>query len=284
MKLHDCLTEPIKSNKWGGELQNPTGALYYRDNGADVLAVAHLDAVMVSKPTKEGPYVFCPQLDDRLGVWVLLYMLPKIGVNVDVLLTDCEEVGQSTAQHFPKVKDYNWMVEFDRKGTDFVMYDYEHHEYIDALERYGIYAGWGSFSDICYLEHLGVVGFNIGTGYYQEHSKHCWANLNDTRRQARIFAEFWNDYKDIPMPIVEKPAKYVDTYNDWWLDDKGTAQEEKKLSEYTRDEWWEIDRMAEYYGYGSAEEFIKDGGLSYHTKEWASLPETEEPGPYQEID
>src|SRR5687767_14937641 len=97
------------------------GPLTYIDRGGSVLAVAHLDWVMRRKPmlSKQG-IIQCPQLDDRLGVWVILDVLPAIGVQVDVLLTDSEEVGASTAGYFIPKKDYNWVFSFDRAGMDVV--------------------------------------------------------------------------------------------------------------------------------------------------------------------
>ncbi len=48
-----------------------------------------------------------------------------MGINVDVLLTTGEEMGQSSAAYFdPGEKKYNWMFQFDRGGTDVVTYDY----------------------------------------------------------------------------------------------------------------------------------------------------------------
>ena len=209
--LLECLTLPTNSPKWGERLDNPDGELFFRDNGASVLAVGHLDYVMWRKPLKRHKIVWCPQLDDRLGVWVLLNLLPNMGVNVDVLLTDLEESGRTTAQHFKPAKEYNWIVEFDRRGTDVVMYQYECDEYEAILGGYGFKCGWGSFSDICELGHLDVAGFNFGTGYYHEHTTKCSANIQETKEQASKFQQFYNDYKDTKLlaPEIEDMWQYV---------------------------------------------------------------------------
>jgi len=242
MNLLDCLTLPIESNRWGERINNPGGALYFRDNDADVLAIAHLDHVEWTQPRKYGPIVKAPQLDDRLGVWVLLNVLPRLGVKVDVLLTDNEEVGDSTGQYFEG--NYNWMFEFDRRGTDVVMYHYEEPYYLDLLEFAGFEPGWGSFSDISLMDHLGVVGFNFGTGYCNEHTCKCYADLRVTMAQAKRFAAFWQTHKREYMPIIESASAFETT------------------DEYLfGNSYWEIEEKSRYYGYTNSDEFIQDGGL-----------------------
>lgn len=183
-------------------IETPDGPLIYQDNGSNVLAVSHLDAVMFDKPRirktkRRGLVVECPQLDDRLGAWVILDLLPQLGVKCDILLTDGEECGRTTAAHFKPRKDYNWGFEFDRRGTDCVLYQYESSEdWRTDLERSGFYIGQGSFSDISKLDHLGVCFCNIGTGYHMEHSRQCYAELRDTLEQARTLAAFYRKHKD----------------------------------------------------------------------------------------
>ncbi|MCP6726064.1 hypothetical protein NL526_28810, partial [Klebsiella pneumoniae] len=66
--------------------------------------------------------------DDRLGLYYIMEILPSLGINVDVLLTTDEEIGQSSASEFKKAegKQYNWMFMFDRHGYgNVVMYQYE---------------------------------------------------------------------------------------------------------------------------------------------------------------
>jgi hypothetical protein len=184
--MQRCLTAPIESN-WGDRYDTPDGPLFYRDNGAKVLGVAHLDSVMFRKPRFQGDFVQCPQLDDRLGVWILLDALPKMNIPMDVLLTTGEESCRSTAQFFMPDKTYNWVVEFDRAGSDVVFYQYE--DFAPYWHDWDI--GIGSYSDICVMEHLGVLCANVGIGYHQQHTKKCWADLRETNRQIRQFARFY---------------------------------------------------------------------------------------------
>lgn len=202
-RLRPRTTTPFRH--LGDVTETVHGPMIFQDNGADILAVGHLDYVAYQKPRIEGDIVRCTQLDDRLGVWVLLDVLPRLGLKFDVLLTDSEELGQSTAQFFDPPKEYRWLFEFDRAGSDSVMYDYETPEYAELLESYGWKVGCGSFSDISYLEHLGVAGFNLGTGYHSAHTQQCYANLVETAESLNRFCRMYDDQKDVRMPHVPRP-------------------------------------------------------------------------------
>lgn len=168
---------------------------YYADNGADVLAVAHLDSVQEDGActvanTAAGLLACSGTLDDRLGAYVILELLPRLGIECDVLLTTDEEIGQSTAAAFECDKRYNWLFQFDRGGTDVVMYDYETPALCKLVEAAGARVGLGSFSDICMLEHLECAGFNWGVGYRDYHGPRAHAWLEDTFRMVARFAKF----------------------------------------------------------------------------------------------
>ncbi len=135
-------------------------------------------------------------------------MLPKLGITCDWLLTTDEEIGQSTAEDFETEKAYNWTFQFDRAGTDVVMYDYETPDLVELVEKAGARVGQGSFSDICYLEHLGCAGFNWGVGYEDYHSPRSHAWLEDTFRMVARFAKFYNANKDEWMPYEPKPYSW----------------------------------------------------------------------------
>jgi hypothetical protein len=170
---------------------------YYRDNGSPILAVAHLDHVQADGTcrvvdTLSGPLALSGALDDRLGAYVILELLPRLGITVDWLLTTNEEMGASTARDFfVEHKSYNWMIEFDRGGTDVVMYQYESDEMRDLLRDVGARLGMGSYSDIADLGHLGCVGFNWGVGYEDYHSKRSHAWLEDTFSMVSKFLRFY---------------------------------------------------------------------------------------------
>lgn len=206
-------SDPIEDfSGLGHTIKTRSGPLTHIDRGGDVLCVAHLDWVRFHKPSfsRRGNTIYCGQLDDRLGAWVALDLLPALGVTTDILLTDSEEVGDSTAQFFDPPKEYNWIAQFDRAGTDLVMYEYDCKSNRELLKQYGYKIGIGSFTDICWLNHLGVSGFNIGVGYYKQHTDKCHAILHETVTNARRFAEFWRDHKDtrIEAPPAAKESRH----------------------------------------------------------------------------
>jgi hypothetical protein len=192
---------------------------YYRDSGSPILAVAHLDHVQADGTcrvidTPDGPLALSGALDDRLGAYVILELLPKLGISVDVLLTTNEEMGASTASDFhPDHKQYNWMIEFDRGGTDVVMYQYETPETCELVRSAGARVGVGSYSDIADLEHLGCAGFNWGVGYYDYHSRRSHAWLEDTFSMVAKFVKFYSANAGDHLPYDKRPPD--DDGHDW---------------------------------------------------------------------
>jgi hypothetical protein len=189
------------------EQRKPQDFYLFRDNGAHVLAVAHLDTV--AKPdtraanfvtTQAGRIVYSRALDDRLGAYIILRLLPELGITYDWLLTTGEEYGMSTAEFFTTEKDYDWVIEFDRGGTDVVMYQYEDYETRLAVKSAGATVGNGIFSDIGALEHLNVKCFNWGTGYRDYHSARSHAYLSDTFMMVAQYMRFHALYAGIAMP------------------------------------------------------------------------------------
>lgn len=225
MSVSDYVQEFISL---GADIKHtPDGPVMHLDRGSPVIGVAHMDHVKFwEKPVivKEKKQIWCPQLDDRLGVWVLLDLLPSFGVHTDILLTDSEECGRSTAKDFKTDKQFNWMYQFDRRGTDTVLYDYDSDENRARLEAHELTTSWGSFSDICSLEHLGCSGWNVGTGYYSEHSDKCHANLRETYFQALKFANFFAAHKDTHIPIPAQPKRRWGGYTYTGWDDAYTSR------------------------------------------------------------
>ncbi|OVE73922.1 hypothetical protein BVX94_02285 [bacterium B17] len=182
----------------GGEIYGDKGDQFaFKDNSSQILAVAHLDTVqkgnhMAVAKLKGETLVFNPKLDDRLGVYTILEVLPKLGVSTDVLLTENEERGRSTAAYFQTDKKYNWIVEFDRRGDDVVTYVYNWERVVGKFFE----TGMGSFSDISELEHLGCKAMNVGIGYHDEHSKRAYFVIEDYVTQIERFVGFYGKYRD----------------------------------------------------------------------------------------
>lgn len=166
----------------------------YLDNGKKVLGVAHADTVFSDKELfffSEKNYVFSPGLDDRLGVFILLELYRN---QLDILITTDEEKINSTASLFFPKKKYNWIIEFDRKGEDIVTYQYQWGKNI--LKKYFPFVGTGSYSDIVDLEHLRVMAFNIGIGYYDNHKINSFADLRITAKSLQRFEKFLAENED----------------------------------------------------------------------------------------
>lgn len=202
----------------------PDNFYFFQDNGSDVLAVAHLDTVAGATKrtarfleTEAGLVVYSRALDDRLGAYVILDLLPKLGITYDVLLTVGEESGSSTARHFDPPKQYDWMIEFDRGGTDVVMYQYDDDEVRDMVRESGAAVGEGIFSDICYLDHLGVKGFNWGVGYRDYHEPRAHAYLDDTFSMVAKYTRFHEQNAGTYMPHDTDPWL---GYGAWWDDEE----------------------------------------------------------------
>jgi len=164
-----------------------------------VLFIAHLDTVYPPELVKtKGKKTFARGCDDRLGAFLAYTLSKKLGA--DLLLTDNEESGQSTAESH-KCKSYNWIVNFDRQGNDVVTYDLDNPKFLTALGEYWK-IGWGSFSDICFLNTKACC-MNLGIGYFKAHDKKSYFLLDMVQEQASLFVQFFKKYKDVKF--VQKP-------------------------------------------------------------------------------
>jgi hypothetical protein len=214
--------------------KEPDDFYLFRDNGSSVLAVAHLDTVgdhwertARFVETEDGPVIFSRALDDRLGAYVILDLLPALGITYDILLTVGEESGRSTASFFEPDKEYDWVIEFDRGGTDVVMYEYEDRETEELVKATGAKVGVGSFSDICYLEHLGVKAFNWGVGYQQYHGPRAHAFLWDTFSMVAKYLTFHDDNAGTVLPHEPRPSSW---YTSRWYGSGWATEEESQWS------------------------------------------------------
>lgn len=209
-----CLADREYFYPFGDVVQTEYGPYIFVDNNASILGVAHLDyAIPQLYYYESGGLVYSPQLDDRLGVYILFVLSNSI--KFDMLLTWGEESGKSTAQFFAPRKDYNWVFEFDRCGVDCVMYEFETEEMSNAVKQAGIPVGQGTFSDICWLHHLESAAFNFGCGYYRAHSYACHANPSHTNSMIEKFKAFYHANKDRKFEYSDNYSYYVDFgYND----------------------------------------------------------------------
>ena len=146
-----------------------------------------------------------PVVDDRLGCALALGCTSW----ADILFTDCEEDGESTAAYFQAPRAYNWIIGFDRRGTDVVTYDYKDKDWLSALESQ-FTIGHGSFSDIGYLEKLGTACVNMGIGYYNEHTTNAFWKPKETEEQLNRLYAVWSKHSETQFNHVPpKPTKTV---------------------------------------------------------------------------
>jgi len=195
---------------------------YFKDNGSQVLAVAHLDYVgsashapqrITLKPAQgaDRELIFHPALDDRLGAYIIGDVLPKYGVRVDILYTTGEETHKSSAKVFAPIKSYDWVVEFDRRGTDVVGYQYQDDdcEWSKLVRAAKMTVGNGSYTDIVDLEFMKVLCFNWGIGYHNEHTAYCHVEMLELRQQLYGFMTFYEQNVGKKLPFEPKPKKFV---------------------------------------------------------------------------
>lgn len=211
-KLHKICRSRIRDfHSYGEKFRTNNGVYYYKDNGADILAVAHLDTLIgfqhfSQAQLRHDTWIFCTTLDDRLGAYALIDYLPQLGMKYDLLLTEGEEKGASTAAYFqpPLGKKYKWMFSLDLMMTGFKMYQYESKEGREAGKAVGLTMHSGSYSDIRALDFLGCQGFNFGVGYQNHHSINAMASVKDFKSQMRAFAQFYHNNKDTHFPYTPK--------------------------------------------------------------------------------
>ena len=214
--------------RYGTFFSTKDGGYIYKNNGSNILGIAHLDGailqdakfIYISNATyeKQSTHVcFHNQFDDRLGAYYLLHQLPSMlgGVKFDWLLTTNEEWGQSTAKDFvlPEGKTYDWMVQFDRRGSEAVMYEYQSPEFKQEVAKY-IPVTEGSYTCIRELQHVGCRGVNWGTGYLYEHTKSHVFIMEQGAFVLNAFINFYHANKDTLWHF--EPRKFVkDDYSNW---------------------------------------------------------------------
>ena len=190
------------------------GSTYtFKDNASEVLGVAHVDTVQQGAHSSlisigKERVLLCPRLDDRLGVYIITRLLPKLGITCDWLLTTGEEVGCSSAELFLPEKEYKWAFSFDRMGADCVLYQYEHKALTRLMRKNGFRVGQGSFSDLSSLD-IGCSGVNFGCGYYDAHGLHAYAKLSETFKMVDLFAAFYAKFKDTRLPFDPCSRSYT---------------------------------------------------------------------------
>ena len=195
------------------------GGYTFKDNDAGILAIAHCDTIYGHKGIDfnihnigKNRYYLSPNLDDRLGVYTILDILPKFGIKADILLTTNEESGFTSAMDFKTDKKYKWMMEIDRHGIIPVCYQYEDIILTNAIRSiYNQRPDLGSFSDIKSMDELGCKGINFGIGYHNEHTNLCYALESEYKTCLHKIDSFYNKYKNTHFKHSPAIPSYVYT-------------------------------------------------------------------------
>lgn len=254
--------DSFENGMFGDVVNCPNGLTYtYLKRGGKILAVAHRDVVKSIAESDicriQGNDFYAPQLDDRLGVHLILDVLAKYGIDYDILLTDGEEYGKSTAQYFTTDVDYNFIVEFDRAGLDTVMYEYHTKDKQKLLESYNLEVGWGSFTDICHLTHIGLWAVNFAVAYYGQHTLNCRVDMKQLEErllpniikflQENQNTKFVHEKDKVIQRIYGGVSGYSNQhyYNDYWDDiytrGKYIYNNNKDSAEDTKDSSYKSD-------------------------------------------
>lgn len=233
---HGSRTEYVTTGSKGQQWVDVDSSRFnFIDNGGDILIVAHTDSVVGRTWVKADKHVIAsPALDNRIGVWLALCELPRYGIKADVLLTEGEETGQSTAWYFRTTKKYNWIAEFDRMGFDCALYQFGSPETREMAMSAGYTPVRGSFTDICSLEHLGTKAFNFGVCYRDYHSEHAHIFTAELQVAIEMFLYFHEMYGDLVMPHTPAP--------------KGTGKWSTGLSSRGWNSWEDWDDYKPFHG------------------------------------
>ena len=145
---------------------------------------------------------------------------------------------------YVRTKEYNWICEFDRRGTDVATYSYgtgtseATTTFIDALEKH-----WGknntstgSFTDICSLTSLGCKAFNVGVAYQNAHGKNGYFVVEQYAWAFTKFIDFYNEFSERkfehtpPPKSVYKAPKYAGGYSK----SAGNFQKKKRTNQWPK--------------------------------------------------
>ena len=172
----------------------------YAQGKFPVLLVAHMDTVHENLPTTivhDRDIISSPNGiggDDRCGIYMILEIIKKY--HCSVLFCEDEEKGMIGAEKFINteladslVGQFNYIIEFDRKGSnDAVFYECANEEFEEFITKEFYKTEWGSFSDISTIApFLGCAAVNLSCGYYKAHTKDeyvVFSEMKESMKQA----------------------------------------------------------------------------------------------------
>ena len=213
----------------------------YAKGTVPVLLVAHMDTVHREQCTEIRNFngkLCSPQGiggDDRCGVFIIMNLIKEL--HCSVLLCEDEEKGGIGARKFVNAKhkisnekgeteevryidglDVNYMIEFDRKGSnDAVFYSCGNEEFIDFVEDATNFKfSTGSFSDISVLmPEAKLSAVNLSCGYYNAHTTTeyvMYDEMMDTMEAAKVLIK---EKCDKPFVYVKKTYTYPTSWQNF---------------------------------------------------------------------
>lgn len=202
----------------------------YAKGDLPVLLVAHMDTVH-TKVCEEiitlNGKISSPQGiggDDRCGIYIIANLVKDL--HCSVLLCEDEEIGMIGAKKFTKTEyidklDVNYMIEFDRKGTeDAVFYSCANKEFQDfVIKETGNKKAWGTFSDISTLMPAsGLCGVNLSCGYFNPHTLNEYVDYNTMLETIYVAQHLIKAECKKPFEYETYSSNGYDYYDDWAAD------------------------------------------------------------------
>jgi hypothetical protein len=266
--MRSVMSKPFEWFTQFGELREGRGGKWretarhiYINRGSNILGVAHLDSVQKFRGFWiNKDYISCATIDNRMGAWLMLYGLPAMGIEMDVLLTENEESGCSTASDFIPSKEYNWGFSFDRGGDDIACYQYYNQDVVAMMKSHGMKATWGSYSDVADLD-LNAKCFNFGCGMHSYHSETAYIRKWELNKMLVGFESFYQEYKGTHLPHKER-VKWIDQ----WEDDYGPMT--KYVQPYTPPREWEDPN---YFRQMAKDDYETDTKVTYYPAKTSNL-------------
>lgn len=213
----------------------------YAKGDVPVLLVAHMDTVHL-KQCKEirniNGKMSSPQGiggDDRCGIFIIMNIVKEL--HCSVLLCEDEEKGGIGARKFTKaiktikgddgkeievryIADLgvNYMVEFDRKGSnDAVYYSCGNEEFEDFIEDATNFKfANGSFSDISVLMPEAMLcGVNLSCGYYNAHTTTEYVMYDEMMDTIEAAKTLIKEKCDKPFVYVKKTPTFPKSWQNF---------------------------------------------------------------------
>lgn len=204
----------------------------YAEGDIPICLSAHLDSVFASNPHKnvqvDGDIITCDSGlggDDRVCVYMIFQIIKELRCNV--LLLEDEECGHSGAVHFIAspyrdqfIKNNRFCIDLDLSGSNILTF-YEttnkefqqdvqqilpHYEIRDpkqgASDLIELTIGWEKEGRDGLKKYQGtnVASFNIGVGYYNEHTTKEYVNFKEV-------VQVINDIKQVITNMPDKKYK-----------------------------------------------------------------------------